>query len=366
MKIAVDGLIIDKKKAGIGQYGYNLIEELKNNKDYEFTFILQEFLEHNYNNSIKRKNYVCSKERIIDEQLILPSKYNSFDLIHFLDYSSPLIPMNVPFIVTIHDLAYYKYPDTFSKGSLLLKKILSPISIKRAAQIITVSDNTKCDILEYFDVPSEKINVIYPAVKNFKRESDMEKIRSLKEKYGIKGKYILGVGTIEPRKNLIRLVRAFKNISYDFNDFSLVLIGKKGWLTEPIFKEFNDEKIKDKIIFTDYVPQKDMSFLYSAADIFVYPSIYEGFGLPPLEAMSCGTPVIVSDNSSLQEVVGSAGVYVNALSTESIENGIRKLLNDENLKLELIEKGYEQSKKFNWENTYKEVLKVYKKILEGK
>ncbi|MBC2581567.1 glycosyltransferase family 1 protein [Clostridium sp. DJ247] len=364
MKIAFNGLLIDKKRAGIGQYGYNLIQSLTHKTNIDYTFFLQNHIRFNYKNVVYRKDYKNPYERMFDEQLIMPFKYPKFDLVHFIDYSSPIMPIKTPFITTIHDLTFYKYPETFTKKSRKIKQTLTPISINRAAAIIAVSESTKKDIIEYFPQVEDKIKVIYPGKPDFKRIYDKEHIEYIKKIYGIEGNYILAVGTLEPRKNIVSLLKAFEKIYKKIKDIKLVLVGNKGWLYEDIFTQASAAECFKNIVYTGYVDQEHITTLYSGAQMFVYPSLYEGFGLPPLEAMCCGVPVVVSNTSSLPEVVGDAGVYCNPHSVDSISEAILRVLNNNELRKELTYKGLKQCEKFSWEKTADSIIDLYGQIAE--
>lgn len=364
MNVVFDGLLIDSNRAGIGNYGINLIEYLISYKDINFKVFLQDCVKLKYHNICYRKSYKRRIGRIIDEQLFLPSGLSKYDLVHFIDYSSPVLKLNFPFIITIHDLSFYKFSETFSKGSRMFKKFLTPISIKRAERIIADSQNTKNDIIELFPEAENKIRVIYPGKPDFKRVDDIKLIEDIKRKYCIQGKYILGVCTIEPRKNIKRLVQACELLFQDFQDIILVLVGKQGWLYDDIFTEIKDSSIRDRIVTTGYVQQQDLPYIYSGAEVFAYPSLYEGFGLPPLEALCCGVPVVVSNTSSLPEVVGDAGLYCDPYSVESIKDGISNILKDKVLKNKLSRKGIMRAEMFSWRDTAKKVVEVYREILE--
>ncbi|SKA76598.1 Glycosyltransferase involved in cell wall bisynthesis [Caloramator quimbayensis] len=364
MKIIVNATIINNKRAGIGNYGYNLISNLVNEKDVNFTFILQKCIKIDYNNVHYTKNYIKSYQRIIDEQLFLPLKYRKYDLVHFIDYSSPIINIGIPFIVTIHDLSFYKYPEMFSQMSRTLKQRLTPLSIKRASLIIADSNSTRNDIIEYFQTAAEKIRVIYPGKPNFRKINDITIVENIKNKYGIKGRYILGVCTLEPRKNLKRLVQAFEIIYKYYNDIYLVLVGQKGWLYDDLMLKIENSFIKDRIITTGYISKKELECIYSGAEVFVYPSLYEGFGLPPLEAMCCGVPVVVSNSSSLPEVVGDAGIYCDPYSIESIAESVLSILKNQEIKKHLSIEGIKRSEKFSWQKAAQKVMEAYREILE--
>jgi len=235
---------------------------------------------------------------------------------------------------------------------------------KRSHHIITVSENSKSEIIKYLNVSEEKISVIYGGYADiFKLESDDRLSSDVKRKYNITGNYLLYVGTLEPRKNLLGLIRAYAQ-SRAKDDFILVLAGGKGWQYENIFKLVRELKLENRIIFTGYVPENDLPGLYQGATLFVYPSFYEGFGLPPLEAMACGLPVIVSHTTSLPEVVGDAGVYVDPNDVEQISFSIDTVLSDSELRQTLIQRGLERAKLFSWEKAAKETLKLYQKVVE--
>lgn len=362
-KVLINGLLVDNKSAGIGNYGYNFINNLNQlNTDYDITVLWQKNEELGDINTIK-KSYSNSYKRILDEQFFLLSQYKENDLIHFIDYGSPVMNIRKPIIITIHDLSYFKFPETFTFGSRKIKETISPISAKRASKIIVDSKSTKKDVLNQFKVDESKVKIIYPGKPNYSRVNDNNKIQMVKNKYNIYGDYILYLGTLEPRKNILRLIQAYYKLFKNGISEKLVIAGKKGWLYEEIFYKVKELKLQEKIIFTDYVDEVDKPALYSGAKVFIYPSLYEGFGLPPLEAMSCGTPVVASDTSSLPEVVGKSGLYINPKNIDSIAKGIYDIIIDEELRIDLKNRGKERSKMFNWSNTTNEILSIYDEIL---
>ncbi len=364
MKILVDGLLIDEKSAGIGRYGCEVIERLAMQDHYDVFFLVQENIKAG-RNIIYRNKYSRSLYRILDEQIGLYREYREFDLIHFIDYSAPVLPIRTPFIVTIHDLTYYKYPQTFTLGSRMIKRLIAPNSIRNASRIIADSENTKRDIIDFFPKMEDKIRVIYPGTSKQEKIVDKGSIDRIKKKYEICGKYILYTGTLEPRKNLIRLIEAYYRLVNEKKiEEKLVLAGKKGWIYKDIFAKVVELNLEKRVIFTGYVLEQDKSALYSGAELFVYPSLYEGFGLPPLEAMACGIPVVVSNAASLPEVAGDAGVYINPYEVDSIAQEIYRVLIDQKLKSDLSRKGIEQAQRFSWEKTANDIVEVYREILE--
>lgn len=377
MKIAVNAMVIDDKKAGVGNYAYNLVNALYNHdneiKQYEINvFAQQDFWKKKDSRQVKTKaikNISTNYKRIIFEQLFLPFryKYGRYDIVHCLDYQSPFFHLKNKHIITVHDLSYYLFDNVFTTGQRNFKKINARWGIKRAEAIITDANSTKRDILRLFPgIDEEKIKVIYLGVNPiFKEEITLKEIEKVKREYKITGDYILYVGTLEPRKNIKVLIESFNQVIKKLDkSIKLVIAGKKGWMYDELFKKIEEYKLIDRIIFTGYVPDDKLPALYKGAKIFVYPSLYEGFGLPPLEAMSCGTPVITSNTSSLPEVVGDAGYLFDPNNAQELTDKILLLLNNEALRQEFINKGKKRSALFDWDKTAAETLKVYEKIKE--
>lgn len=264
-------------------------------------------------------------------------------------------------IYTVHDLVNLKYPElhTIKSAPVYLKRL--SLSVQEAKRIIAVSENTKNDLMEFTKVPEEKIRVIPEAPrKEFRRIEDTELIKKIKEKYNLNQKYILSVCTLEPRKNLKNLIRSYSQLKDDMKkEYSLVIVGKKGWLYNEIFEEIENLKLHDRVKIIGYVPENHVPVLMNGAEVFVYPSIYEGFGLPPLEAMACGIPVISSNSSSLPEVIGDAGILFNPYDTDELTEKLSCLLSSEALKKEMSIKGEQRARIFSWEKTARETLKVY-------
>lgn len=302
--------------------------------------------------------------RNIDLFKILP--YNWFfnskaDIYHFFNF---IIPPNIKgkIVNTVYDMVFIRYPETMSKITHKIHQEHLKRSCNDADIILTISQNTKNEIMEFVKIDSDKIQIAYPAVDHsvFFQNKDYKLI---KEKYNIKTDYILYFGTLEPRKNITSIIKAFKIVSEKNKDISLVLAGRKGWMYDEIFALAEEFKLEDKIIFTGYVPEEDASAIYSCASAFIFPSLYEGFGIPPLEAMACGTPVIASNTSALPEVVGNAGILVNPLDIENIAFEMDRLINDDKLKKEYSEKGLTQAKRFSWEESAKKALEIYRELV---
>lgn len=270
---------------------------------------------------------------------------------HFLPIA---IPKNCKRVITFHDLSFKHYPEFFSGFRKLWHWLTFPKSqAQKADKIIADSQSTKEDLIKIYGIDPKKIEVIYLGIsKNFKP------VKSNKEKS------ILYFGTIEPRKNLILIIKAFEVLKKELSDphLKLVIAGAKGWLYKDILKKVENSRFRKDIIFTGVVDDKDRPRLYNSADVFVYPSFFEGFGFPPLEAMACGTPTIVSNTSSLPEVVGRGAIMIDPYNVDELVLAIRSVLEDKDLRNDLVVKGLKQAKKFNWDKTAKQVLNIFKSL----
>jgi len=379
MKIGIEiAPLIWGKKAGIGWYAYNLLKSLKN-IDKENFYILFGSSIREYRKKLKslKKEFECENIKISMKffpgriynylfQIFVPVElfYGKFDLIHTLHPFSP-VKFKAKYIATIHDLTPLISSDWFPELHSLKFRFIIKRTTERADKIIADSISTKKDIIEFFDYPEENIEVVYLASDEiYKPVEDKEEIAEIRKKYGISRKYILFVGTIEPRKNLIRLLSVFEKLKIKFKEYQLVIVGQVGWMSEKFFEKLKNlpENVKKDIILTGYIPKEDMVYLYNDSELFIYPSLYEGFGLPVLEAMSCGVPVITSNISSLPEVGGDACIYVNPYDEEDILYKIEKVLDNEEIKKEMRKKGLERAKLFNWEKTAENTLKVYESL----
>ncbi len=299
--------------------------------------------------------------RLLTEKLnVLPvgSLLGNYDLYHGMNYHVPRVAF--PSIVNIYDLSYLLFPQYFTGKRLndIRGKVAS--SIKRADRILTGSESTKADIVNFLKVPVERIEVIQFGVEEAFKPQGSEEAVSIRKKLSLPERFILFVGTIEPRKNIISLLRAYRKLGRV--DIGLVVAGGRGWLFEEIFREVDRLNLNGKVLFPGRVPETDLPALYSAASVFVYPSVYEGFGFPPLEAMACGTPVITSNTSSLPEIVGDAGILVNPEDSDEIAEAIESVLDDDSKRDEMRTKGIERAKRFSWETCARETLRLYAEL----
>ncbi|MBR3971150.1 MAG: glycosyltransferase family 4 protein [Ruminococcus sp.] len=303
--------------------------------------------------------------------VVLPIPHKWFfkqksDITHFFNYIAPP-GVDGKTVITVHDMVYRTYPETVRGRT---KKILDmglASSMKRADMIVTVSEFSKSEIIRYFPQHESKIRVVPCGVDldRFKPCQQPERIPEVKKKLGIEGEYFLYVGTIEPRKNLERLINAYNIFCQHEKDApKLVLAGGKGWLYDGIFQRVTDLKLEEKVLFTQYISDEDMNPLMCGALAFVFPSIYEGFGIPPLEAMACGVPVLASNAASLPEVTGDCAVTCDPYSEEEIAEGLRRLYSDSELRADLSRRGLERAKTLTWDSSAEKLYSVYKELMK--
>ncbi len=267
-------------------------------------------------------------------------------------------------IFTLHDLIFLHYPAYHLPYNRWYLTFAMPRYLRAADVIITPSICSKQDAIKFYGLPEEKIKVIYEAAAPiFRPATDPTHLECIRQKYGLPQKFILHVGTIEPRKNLTRLLAAFKPLLAEWPALKLVLIGKKGWLYADFFQKLRNLGLEEAVIFPGYIAEADLPACYQLAEVFVYPSLYEGFGLPPLEAMACGTPVVSSDSSSLPEVVGDAGLLVNPTDPAALTGALQRALADEALRADLSRRALAQARKFSWHRAVDELVGVYRSLL---
>jgi glycosyltransferase involved in cell wall biosynthesis len=239
-------------------------------------------------------------------------------------------------------------------------------AVKKASRIIAVSEYTKKEIVNYFKIDPSKIEVTYEACSDFKRTSAKIDQKAFFQKIGIRLRYLLYVGNAYPHKNLELLLRAFKDLILEKSDLQLVLVGKMDYFFERLKNLANTLKLEEKVIFPGYVSDEELKALYQNAKLYVFPSKIEGFGLPPLEAMAQGLPVVSSSSSSLPEILGKAAYYFNPDKKEEISMAIKKVLADDKLREEMKKSGYDQVKKYNWEKLAHQTLKIYNSLNNAK
>lgn len=287
------------------------------------------------------------------------------DITHFFNYIAPPF-VHGKTVITVHDMVYKAFPETVKSRTKLMLDMGLKQSMRRADIIVTDSEFSRSEIIKYFPQHKKKIRVVPCGVnlEKFRPCEDSEKIQQVKKSLGISGEYFLYLGTIEPRKNLERLIRAYYVLAKKLkNPPKLVLAGGKGWLYDNIFRRVKELKLEKQVLFTEYVPSEDITALMCGALAFVFPSVYEGFGMPPLEAMACGVPVMCSDCASLPEVVGDCAVMCDAYSVKSIAKGLYRLYSDDKLRKDLSVKGLQRARLFSWEKSAEKLYNIYKEII---
>jgi glycosyltransferase involved in cell wall biosynthesis len=361
MIIGVDGNEANiKQRVGVNIYTYKLISYFNTVANRKNHFII--YLKKNPLSDMPKENEYFTY-RVIPG-LFFWSRIN-FPL--YLAFFKPdvlfcpahYIPpfLSIPSVVTIHDLSYEYYPEEFKKKDLYTLKNWTSFSVKKAKKIISVSENTKRDISRTYNIKPTKISVIYNGNQQQKNEN------TNKYAIDISKPYILYIGTIQPRKNIERLIEAFSKLVHKNQSVKLVIAGKKGWLHDDIFASAIKFGVHDKVSFLGYVDDNTKSWLYKNASLFILPSLYEGFGLPLLEAMSYGCPVVTSNTSSLPEIGGNACYYFNPKSISDMTKAMDILLNDKILCTNLVQNGYKRIKEFSWKKCAEETLDLIKNQL---
>ncbi len=361
MKIGIDASPIFHQRGGVGTHTLHLIENLLKLKsdhqfflyssrlsDESFPFLTQKNIQLIYGNKLYLR-YRIWKERI--------------DIVHGTNFRLPGYGRKGN-IITIHDLALVKYPSFGKKFGGRFSFWRTKKRALRADRIIAVSKSVLEDIVQFIGAPEEKIKVIYNGVDPFYFPDDNQEVfLKIRQKFGIKKeRYLLFTGTIEPRKNVKTVLKAFSRNKKIRKDFNLVLAGGKGWKNSDIQQFIIDEGLLEEVVITGYISREELRVLYSCASCFVFPSIYEGFGIPLLEAMACGVPVICSNSSSLPEVVGDAAITIDPHDIDGFSTGMEKIVEDEGLRKNMILRGFERVKHFSWEETAKKTLQVYEEV----
>ncbi len=305
--------------------------------------------------------------RILWEQGVQPwaIRRERLHLLHALAYVTPVIAA-CPTVVTVHDLSFVRFPAAFRAMNRLYLQTMTRRSVFRASRVITDSESTRRDLVRLWGVPADRVSVAYPGVEPAYQPASPDRVEAFRRKKGLPRRYVLFLGTLEPRKNVTGAVEAFARWARTANtrDVWLIIAGAKGWRYQAIFARVQELGLTDRVRFPGYIPAAELPDWYRAAELLIYPSLYEGFGLPPLEAMACGTPVITSNTSSLPEVVGDAALLVDPYDVEAIADALARLLEDAELRRQLREAGLQRARLFSWERTARETIAAYRLALE--
>ncbi|MGD8624458.1 MAG: glycosyltransferase family 1 protein [Anaerolineae bacterium] len=286
------------------------------------------------------------------------------ELFHATEHLLPPLG-DLPTVLTVHDMIFKLFPEHQKPLNYWYLNATMPLYCRRAGAIITVSEASKRDIVEQYGLPPDKVTVIYEAAAPEFRPSPPDLLDEARRRYGLPAEYLIHVSTIEPRKNLTRLVEALQRLRDGGLAVPLVVVGGKGWLYDDFFRRLEMLEIRDSVIFPGYVPGPDLPLLYGAARAAVMSSVYEGFGLPVLEAMACGTPVVSSETSALPELGGEAARYFDPHDVEAMAEAIRAIWIDDGLRAEMRRRGIKQAARFSWQRAASETMAVYRSLLES-
>jgi glycosyltransferase involved in cell wall biosynthesis len=370
LRIAIDAHSVGAKLAGNESYAVNLIEalaQIDSANDYTLYVTTDEARDRFHQRWPNFKVHTTLPHTpLIRIPLTLSAELRKHpvDVLHVQFTAPPFCPC--PLVVSIHDLSFEHLPQTFLRRSRTQLRLTVRHSARRADHILTLSEHTRGDVIDTYKIDPERVTAIpLAAPTHFAPVTDDKELQRVRHTYVIDGDYVLCVGSIQPRKNLVRLIKAYASLRGNnpgTNFPKLVIVGKRGWLYDETLRTLEETGARESIVLTGYVPEADLPALYSGALCFVYPSYFEGFGLPPLEAMKCGTPVIVGNATSLPEVVGDAGLQVDPFDIEAIAGAIGELLNNPALRKELSVRGLERARMFDWRETARQTLKVYERV----
>jgi glycosyltransferase involved in cell wall biosynthesis len=268
-----------------------------------------------------------------------------------------------PTVVTVLDLSFLRFPEAFKAFNRLYLGLMTRVSVQRASRVIAISESTRHDVIALLGASPGRVHRVYCGVSPSFQPLSRAEIEAFRREKGLPERFILNLGTVEPRKNVLRLVEAYASLvasaSGDLSDVHLIVAGGRGWLADPVYARVEELDLGDRVHFVGYVPEEEKQLWYNAASCFCYPSLYEGFGLPPLEAMACGVPVITSDAASLPEVVGEAGLTVSPLDVSALCEALRQVLSDPALHADLSARGRTRASRFSWTEAARQTAGIY-------
>jgi len=367
LRIGIDYTAAVKQKAGIGRYTRNLVKHLAT-MDRENNYVLLTVgskISPSFPPSFRYATVPISDRlmTIIWQRLRIPLWVEIFtghlDIFHSPDFVLPPV-RKAHTILTVHDLSFLRVPHCAEPSLRAYLEKAVPRSVEQADLVLADSENTRKDLIELLGVPPDKVEVVYAGVEErFRPVDDESLIARVRRRYRLPERFILSLGTLEPRKNFVGLIKAYALAKLPLK---LVIVGGKGWLYDDIFATVKESGLEEEVLFPGYVGDEDLPALYSAAELFVFPSFYEGFGLPPLEAMACGTPVVASNVSALPEVLGDAAVLVPPDDVEALAQAMKRALQDEELRQKLREAGLKRAAKFRWEKAAAKLLQIYSRF----
>jgi glycosyltransferase involved in cell wall biosynthesis len=375
MRVLIDCTQVTQKKAGVGVYALNTIRELTRLDTGISWFLLVQNDDPDLdfsscrNVTVVRVNSRIFRKlpfRFLLEQLFIPflSLRRRIDVVHSLHYSFPLIPMFAKKVVTIHDMTMFLMPDVHLATKIRYVRFFTGAASRRADALGFDSHSALNDFLKYFPNPRPSCDVVHLGKSpEFRPDLDPVQVTRVIKEHGLTQPYILYIGTIEPRKNLVRLAEAFSSLTETYPNHTLVIAGMKGWMYESLFELVQTLSLENRVVFTGFVSENDKPYLIRGAQVFTYVSLYEGFGIPVLEALACGTPTLTSNISSIPEVTGDAALLIDPTNMQEIAAGLERLLGDASLRQELMTRSISQAASFSWAATATATLNLYRKAL---
>jgi glycosyltransferase involved in cell wall biosynthesis len=375
MRIGFDATALPPKPVGAGRYIVRLVRSLAGlNTEHELVVFVQDNRRLLIDSpSIENVRWVETPEisparRLIWEQTALPrlARQAGLDLLHSPHYTRPL-DLPCASVVTFHDMTFFLYPKLHTRAKRLFFPWMMRLSARRADALIADSDSTRRDAMQILHIPAEKITTVPLGIGvEFHRITDAGLLEDCRRRYDLPQDFLLYVGTVEPRKDLPLLLGAYARLSQVENPPPLIIVGRMGWMVEDVFRQIEALKLKDRVKFTGYIPDQDLPLVYNLAQILLYPSRYEGFGFPPLEAMACGTPVITTAVSAMKDQVGEAGLLVPPQDEQALFEAMRWLMHDRLLWEDLSIRGQRQAKLYTWDQTALKTLQVYQRVITSR
>ncbi|MGI6368081.1 MAG: glycosyltransferase family 4 protein [Anaerolineae bacterium] len=368
MRIGIDFTAAVRQQAGIGRYTRSLVRalaELDQSTAYVLLSAGRDPDPAPWPENFERRELPLTDRHlsILWQKLRIPLPVEVFtggiSLFHSPDFVLPPVLCGRT-ALTIHDLSFLRLPECSSPGLLAYLNDAVPRSIKRADLLLADSESTLNDLVALMGVDLGRIRVVYPAVDSTFRPADHQEIARMRERHALQGPYILSLGTLQPRKNYVRLIQAYHRLRMEQHiPHSLVIGGGPGWLDQPIYDTIAELDLQEHVRLLGFVDEADLPALYSGAEVFAFPTLYEGFGIPVLEAMACGTPVVCSNTSSLPEAAGDAGLLFEPTDTDALADALLRGISDSALRARLISSGYAQATRYTWKESAQRLHAAY-------
>lgn len=366
MKIGIDIRETVYEKAGKGYYAAHLVDEILK-KDKINQYILYTDCQVSvYKQFENAETRIVSKKGLFWHKAVLKDAYKEGLDLYFAptSYIIPALhnPKKLKVIMTVHDLVAFLFPQKHNKKAVFTEKLTLKKALNKVVKILSVSENTKRDLINRFNCKDDLIDIVSNAASEIYEPIPTDIHSHFIRNYDIPKQFVFCAGTLEPRKNYPTLIKSFAKVLEEEPEVKLLIAGKRGWMYEEIYQTIQKLGIQDNVKFLGYVPERELVYLYNLATVFVWPSLYEGFGIPPLEAMQSGCPVITSNTSSLPEVVGKGAITVDPKCEKALTEAILKVLKDKELSAHLVKKGFHQSRKFSWKLSADRFLDIIKSL----